>query len=232
MGRGLRLIVGCVATLLALGAGAPAYAARTSQDIRFTTSDGVSLQTTVSGEAPLAPRPTIVEFSPYGDNSGSFTPSPAYNLLLVQIRGTGDSDGRFDALGNRTQADVAEVLRWACRQPWSDGKLALNGFSASAITVYNSLHLALPCVRAAVLKSGTFELYRDLLWPGGVQNLAVGVGVLGLIGAPAAEQSPERVQRDPASTLDTVAGLGDAATSASNHPTLDAWWRERGFRGD
>src|SRR4051794_35717860 len=232
MGRGLRLIVGCVATLLALGAAAPAHAARTSQDIRFTASDGVSLQTTVTGEAPLAPRPTIVEFSPYGDDSGTFTPGPAYNFLLVQIRGTGDSDGRFDALGDRTQADVVEVLRWACHQPWSDGRLALNGFSASAIMVYNSLRVRLPCVRAAVLKSGTFELYRDLLWPGGIQNLAVGIGVLGLIGQPALEQGPDRLARNPPSGLDVAAGLADAGLSAGNHPTLDDWWRERGFRGD
>src|SRR4051794_18601251 len=232
MGRGLRLIVGCVATLLALGAAAPAHAARTSQDIRFTASDGVSLQTTVTGEAPLAPRPTIVEFSPYGDDSGTFTPGPAYNFLLVQIRGTGDSDGRFDALGDRTQADVVEVLRWACRQPWSDGNLALNGFSASAITVYHSLHLALPCVRAAVLKSGTFELYRDLLWPGGIHNFAVGLGVLGLISAPAVAQGGDRLRRNPGSTVDTATGINQAGNDAFTHSTLDSWWQERSFRGD
>src|SRR5436305_3354657 len=183
----------------ALAATSSAQAAQISQNVRFTASDGVSLQTTVSGEAPLLPRPTVVEFSPYGRNSGTLDPGPAFNFLLVQIRGTGDSDGTFDALGPRTQQDVQEILGWACHQPWSDGNLALNGFSASAITVYNSLHLALPCVRAAVLKSGTWELYRDLLWPGGVSNAAVGVGVLGLIGAPATEQGFDRLQRAPAS---------------------------------
>src|SRR3954451_23166823 len=232
MGRGLRLIVGCVATLVALVPAAPAHAARTSQDMRFTASDGVSLQTTLTGEAPLAPRPTIVEFSPYGDDSGTFTPGPAYNFLLVQIRGTGDSDGRFDALGDRTQADVVEVLRWACRQPWSDGNLALNGFSASAITVYHSLHLALPCVRAAVLKSGTFELYRDLLWPGGIHNFAVGLGVLGLISAPAVAQGGDRLSRNPGSTVDTATGINQAGNDAFTHSTLDSWWQERSFRGD
>jgi predicted acyl esterase len=228
----MRLILGFVVVLVVLVACAPARAAEASSDIRFTASDGVSLQTTITGTAPLAPRPVIVEFSPYGRASGSFTPGPDYNFLLVQIRGTGDSDGRFDALGDRTQADVAEVLRWACDQSWSDGRLALNGFSASAITVYNSLHLALPCVKAAVLKSGTFELYRDLLWPGGIHNLAVGLGVLGLIGGPATAQGPARLQRNPASSADTAAGLGEAGMNAFNHSTLDAWWRERGFRGD
>ncbi|MEA2471721.1 MAG: uncharacterized protein QOE38_2720, partial [Thermoleophilaceae bacterium] len=228
----MRLILWFVGVLVVLVACAPARAAEPSKDIRFTASDGVSLQTTVTGAAPLAPRPVIVEFSPYGRDSGSFTPGPDYNFLLVQIRGTGDSDGRFDALGDRTQADVAEVLRWACHQPWSDGRLALNGFSASAITIYNSLHLALPCVKAAVLKSGTFELYRDLLWPGGIDNFAVGLGVLGLIGGPAAAQSPSRVPRNPTSSADTLAGLNEAGMNASQHSTLDAWWCERGFRGD
>ena len=152
------------AVLLFLVLAAPVQAAT------ITMSDGVQLQATLTGTAPLAPRPTIVEFSPYGRNSETFRPSRAYNALLVQIRGTGDSGGQFDALGPRTQEDVAEVLRWACNQPWSGGTLGLNGFSASAITIYNSLHLPLPCVKAAVLKSGTHELYRDLIYPGGVNT--------------------------------------------------------------
>jgi predicted acyl esterase len=230
---GLRVVVCCVSALVVLIAAAPAQGAEVSQDIRFTASDGVSLQTTVTGEDPLAPRPTIVEFSPYGQNSGTFKPGPDYNSLLVQIRGTGDSDGRFDALGPRTQEDVSEVLRWACDQPWSDGNLGLNGFSASAITIYNSLHLPLPCVRAAVLKSGTFELYRDLLWPGGISNAVPGLGVLGLIGAPALAQGGDRLQRAPGTAPDIAAGLMDAGVQAGLlHPTLDSWWRERGFRGD
>ncbi len=207
---------------------APARAAQTTQQLGYTASDGVRLQATLTGEAPLAPRPVVVEFSPYGRNSGTLNGGPAYNHLLIQIRGTGDSAGRFDALGPRTQADVAEVLGWACRQPWSDGRLALNGFSASAITIYNSLHLQLPCVEAAVLKSGTFELYRDLLVPGAINNIVPAAGVMLLIGAPAAMQGPSHPETGP----DTTAGLLGAGLTALQHPTLDAWWRERGFRGD
>jgi len=217
------------AALLVLTA-VPARAA--SVDLPFTTSDGVRLATTISGAAPLTARPTIVEFSPYGRNSGTFAPSNAYNFLLVQIRGTGDSDGQFDALGPRTQQDVAEVLRWACAQSWSNGSLALNGFSASAITIYNSLHLPLPCVKAAVLKSGTFELYRDLIYPGAINNLVPDAGVMGLIGAPALEQSPARLQRAPASGLDTLSGLLGTGLNGLTHDTLDAYWRQRGFQGD
>jgi predicted acyl esterase len=230
----LRTLAAAGAAVASVAVFAPgAYAATTSQDARFTASDGVTLQATVTGQAPLTARPTVVEFSPYGRNSGTLDPGPDYNFVLVQIRGTGDSDGRFDALGPRTQQDVVEVLDWACHRPWSDGNLAVNGFSASAITIYNSLHHALPCVKAAVLKSGTLELYRDLLWPGGINNAVVGLGVLGLIGAPAIEQSPDRLRRAPASTADLAVGLVDAGVQGGLlHPTLDSWWQERGFRGD
>jgi len=222
-----------VIVTMALALVPPAGATTATLSKRVTMSDGVSLQATVTGEAPLIPRPLIVEFSPYGSGTGTTYDGPAYNYVLVQIRGTGDSDGRFDALGARTQRDVATTLRWACRQTWSNRRIGLNGFSASAITVYNSLHRRLPCVRTAALRSGTFELYRDLLWPGGVSNALPGLGVLGLIGAPAAAAAPGHLERNPVSNLDSAVGLTDTGLSAGlEHPTLDAFWRERGFRCD
>lgn len=201
-------------------------------DQRFTTSDGVELQTTLTSAGPVVARPTVIEFSPYGDNSQTLAVSPDYNYLLVQIRGTGDSDGSFDALGPTSQSDVVEVLDWACSQPFSDGRLALNGFSASAIVLYNSWHQELPCVEAAILKSGTHELYRDLLVPGGLLNLVPGAGVLALIGAPALIQGPDRLQRDPGSSLDVLGGLFTTGMNVLAHPSLDSWWEQRGWRGD
>jgi hypothetical protein len=231
--RRARIVLLAALAATALATAAPASAAQPTLTTRVPMSDGVTLQATVTGSSPLSPRPVIVEFSPYGTGSGTTNDGPAYNYLLVEIRGTGDSDGRFDALGQRTQLDVAQTLRWACHQPWSDGNLGLNGFSASAITVYNSLHLKLPCVRTAVLRSGTFELYRDLLWPGGVSNAVPGLAVLGLIGEPTLAEGGQRLQRAPVSSLDTAIGLTDAGLQAGEeHQTLDSWWRERGFRGD
>jgi putative CocE/NonD family hydrolase len=200
---------------------------------RFTASDGVELQTTLTSQGPVAAKPTVVEFSPYGRNSQTLTVGPDYNYLLVQIRGTGDSDGRFDALGPHSQRDVVEVLEWACSQPFSDGRLALNGFSASAIVLYNSWHQELPCVEAAIMKSGTHELYRDLLVPGGITNLVPGAGVIALIGGVALMQGPDRLVRDPQSSLDILQGLFDSGLNAGfKHPTLDTYWQQRGWRGD
>ena len=77
-----------------------------------------------------------------------------------------------------------------------------------------------------MLKSGTHELYRDLIYPGGVSNPRPGRGCHGgLIGAPAIAQSPARPEM--------LAGLLDAGLGGLEHSTLDAWWQPaRGIRGD
>jgi len=227
-----RTLASLLGLCLVLAGASPASAATEQQQFTVIASDGVELRVTVTGEAPLSPRPTVVEFSPYGRNSGTLAVGPEFNTALVQIRGTGDSDGSFDALGPRTQKDVHDVLEWACAQPWSGGQLAVNGFSASAITIYNSLHQELPCVKAMVLRSGTYSLYRDLLMPGGISNLGPAAGVMLLIGAPALAQSADRIN-DPASGLAILLGLLSAGLEGGfAHPTLDTWWKEREFRGN
>lgn len=203
------------------------------QEERVTVSDGVQLQTALTSQGPVTARPTVIEFSPYGPGSATFMPDANYNHLLVQLRGTGASSGGFDALGPRSQQDVTEVLQWACGQPWSNGRLGIHGFSASAIMIYNSMHLELPCVDTATLRSGTFELYRDLLVPGGVSNIVPGAAVILGIGALALAQGPNRLANDPLGSVDAVRGLLDSGLQAGFlHPTLDSFWQERGFRGD
>lgn len=216
---------------------APAAEAQVTRVLRVAMSDGVELEVKLGGRGPLVGgelpvRPVIAEFSPYAPGCCAEAAGPDFNYLQVHIRGTGLSNGTFDALGPRSQQDVAELLGWACSQPWSNGRLGLVGFSASAIVVYNSLHLQLPCVETAVLGSGTHELYRDLLYPGGVSNGLPALGVLGLIGAPLAAAVPERLVRNPLSTAPAALGMARLPIDYQSHPTLDSYWRERGFRGD
>lgn len=208
-------------------------AATTKTPVRITSTDGTSLAATLASPDLTTPRPTVVEFTPYGEGGAAFTVGPEYNYLTVQVRGTGDSDGSFDVLGPDSQKDVVASLQWACQQPWSNGDLALAGFSASSIIIFNSLHQQLPCVKAAVLRSGTFELYRDLLSPGGVPNSVPGLAVLAGIGGLALAQGQQRLSRNPASVVDVITGLISSGFNAGLlHPTLDKFWAERGFRGN
>jgi putative CocE/NonD family hydrolase len=226
-----------VAILTVANAPAAPAAEQVNRDLRVAMSDGVQLEVKLGGRGPLVDgqlpaRPVIVEFSPYAPGCCAEAAGTDFNYLQVHIRGTGLSNGGFDALGPRSQQDVAELLGWACSQPWSIGRLGLLGFSASAIIVYNSLHIDLPCVESAVLGSGTHELYRDLLYPGGVSNGLPALGVLGLIGAPTVAALPDRLARDPLSVAPVALGMAPMPVDYQSHPTLDSYWRERGFRGD
>ncbi|MFT4050413.1 MAG: CocE/NonD family hydrolase [Solirubrobacterales bacterium] len=205
-----------------------ASAADITQTATFKTSDGKSLHTILKGAEPLQPRPTIVEVTPYALTEESATFGDGYNRLIVHARGTGKSNGQWNAVGPRDQQDVSEVLGWACQQPWSNGHLGLLGFSASAIAVYNSLRLPLPCVDAAAVGAGSIDLYRDLLYPGGIPNLvptvAVGLGVLAPMGAAKLEQT------NVADAAEAAAGILGIGWNWLTRPTEDSWWTDHNVK--
>ena len=87
-------------------------------------------------------------------------------------------------------------------------------------------------MRTAVLWAGTHELYRDLMYPGGIPNAIPAAGVLGLIGGMYVASLPARLQHDPDSILDGVRGFGDTIEGYLRHPTSDRFWRERSLNGD
>ncbi|MDP9140750.1 MAG: CocE/NonD family hydrolase [Pseudomonadota bacterium] len=211
-----------------------------TQTIKFTASDGIELSAFVSSSTEdFRARPLIVEFTPYGSSSfaqqfsapASFgnTFGTAYNHVIVNARGTGSSNGVWTAIGPRDQLDVAEFLAWACEQPWSDGRIGLFGFSASAIAVYNAIHQPLACVKAASLLAGTSDLYRDLLYPGGILNLAPATVVALGVGAPFLQQTASGVFAGEPVSEALLTGLGMLGLDVGIllHTSLDDYWAER-----
>jgi predicted acyl esterase len=233
VGRGKLAVSLCLALLDVVGAGS-AHAALVTHDLWYTASDGVKLHATLGGAPSIAKRPLIVEDTPYGVLNGiSVFAGSAYNYIELQWRGTGQSGGALSTTGSRDQTDLAEFLGWACQQPWSNGRIGLYGFSASSIVVYNSMHEHLPCVKAAALMSGTVDLYRDLLWIGGIQNSVPGAYVEGAIFGPWFADTPGRTEQQPvAGTPDGAAGYVTAPADVQAHLTEDSYWRDRTFRGD
>lgn len=211
----------------------PAAAAATAtRSLAIQVSDGVTLRGTLLGAAPLQARPLVMEFTPYGQPTyAGLYAGPDFNYLTVYDRGTGDSGGAWNMMGDRSDADIAEVMDWACHQSWSSGAIALQGFSASAIAAYNAMRNPLPCLKTTVLGAGTYSIYRDLVYIGGIPNAAV-LPVVGTgIGAGYLENLPARLQADPASTPTSLAGLDILAPIMANQ-TEDAFWTERVFGGD
>lgn len=224
------LLAAAVLGALALpAAGAQAAPPFVTQDIAFTADDGTVLHATVGGFGDLSARPIIIEDSPYDPGCCHTFAGEAYNYLTLHWRGTGKSGGSFAATGTRDQKDLAQFVNWACEQPWSDGRAGLYGFSASAIVVYNSMHLPMPCVKAAALMSGTVDLYRDLLYIGGINNTVPGLAVAGNIGGP--WLSEQRDNRDPAAFATGAQGHLMAPVDVASHKTHDEFWQERTLKG-
>ena len=57
-----------------------------------------------------------------------------YAQLTVDARGTGSSEGQWNAFDAREDKDAAEVMTWAHRQPWSNGSTAMTGASYMGIS--------------------------------------------------------------------------------------------------
>ncbi|MGH8505625.1 MAG: CocE/NonD family hydrolase [Stenotrophobium sp.] len=218
-------------------------AAMQTQPLTFQTSDNVALRAYISGvkaegAADFPARPLIVEFSPYAPTSFQASVGqifgPAYNYIEVNARGTGLSGGVWGAVGPNDQRDVSEFLAWACKQPWSNGHIGLYGFSASAIAIYNSLHLPLDCVDAASLMAGSDDLYRDLLYPGGMFNLGPAAIVAFGVGVPLMADSFGTAASGslPVSQLQSGVGLLGLFADILSHTTEDAYWTERTERRD
>ena len=230
---GIRGIGAAAAALAVLAAAAaPASAAQEVRELEFEASDGVVLHATVSGEAPLVPRPLIVEYSPYGQGPGGPPVGPKFNYVQVHARGTGLSGGAWNIMGPREQRDIVESLRWFCDQQWSSGRIGLYGFSASAIAAYNAMRRPrLPCVKAAALLAGTSSIYRDLIFIGGMPNLVPATVVVTAIGSAFLANLPGRLGDRPQSVIEASAGVTEALAAFLAHPTEDAYWRERSFPG-
>jgi uncharacterized protein len=99
-----------------------------------------------------------------------------YTQVVVDVRGTGFSQGKWDVFQSREQADTVEVIDWAARQRWSNGKIGMSGVSYSAINQLQAANKNPPALRAIFPVEPGGDLIRDIVAPGG----ALGVGFLPL----------------------------------------------------
>jgi predicted acyl esterase len=60
--------------------------------------------------------------------TGYFVPK-GYAVVMMDLRGTGKSDGCLDHLGPKDAQDLKDVVEWAAAQPWSNGRVGMTGHS-------------------------------------------------------------------------------------------------------
>jgi predicted acyl esterase len=77
--------------------------------------------------ARIMPQPLDATGKPQG-LAGYFAPR-GYAVVMMDLRGTGKSQGCLDHLGQNDASDLKTVIEWAASQPWSNGRVGMVGHS-------------------------------------------------------------------------------------------------------
>jgi len=160
-----------------------------------------------------------------------------YVIIRVDSRGCGRSPGYVDLWSPREAKDFFNCIEWAGIQPWSNGKVGLNGISYYAMNQWQVASLQPPHLKAMCIWEGAADFYRDLSHHGGIfttflpnwydmQIIPVqhGVGKKGY---------RSRVNGDFVSGPETLTDeeLGNNRSDYGNetfsHPLDDEYWKSR-----
>jgi putative CocE/NonD family hydrolase len=168
------------------------YEVSVHRDVRIPTGDRAA---TLSGDLFLPvteePVPLLLTVLPYRRDVTALTGSPVerwfaargYASLLLDIRGTGSSDGTARPPFDPAEADDAlAAIAWAGQQPWCDGGIGMWGGSYGALLTMRTASLRPPGLRAIIAVQGPTDPELDFVHPGGSPgSFAVASWVAGML---------------------------------------------------
>ena len=108
--------------------------------------------------------------------TGWESPDPAfwvmrgYAVINADVRGAGTSEGVGELFSDQEALDYYDLIEWAAAQPWSSGRVGLDGVSYLAISQYKVAALQPPHLAAICPWEGFSDVYRDFARPGGVRE--------------------------------------------------------------
>jgi putative CocE/NonD family hydrolase len=115
--------------------------------------------------------PAIFNYCPYfsrlftrlGDDTRfPYYAAHGYACVRVDIRGSGDSDGKpIDEYVKQEQDDGVEIIKWIAAQPWCSSAVGMEGISWSG---FSSLQVAArrpPALKAIITHCSTDDRYAD-----------------------------------------------------------------------
>ena len=98
----------------------------------------------------------------------NFYVSRGYVHVILNVRGTGKSEGYYDFLGRQEIQDVYDAIEWLAKQPWSNGNVGMFGPSYFTMVQKRVAALNPPSLKCVFAMYGLTDLYRDLDYHGGI----------------------------------------------------------------
>jgi uncharacterized protein len=160
-----------------------------------------------------------------------------YVCVRIDSRGAGRSEGKVDPWSAREARDFHDCIEWAAGQPWSNGKVGINGVSYYAVNAWQVAALQPPHLSAICVWEGGADFYRDFIRQGGilctflfhwyrlqVKSVQNGVGERGFRSRVTGE-----LVAGPVTLPDEelAANRVDFERDIKAHPLDDAWYRSR-----
>lgn len=176
---------------------------------------GCGLTLPARGSAPAGGRfPVVIDnTTPYGpayERTDDFWAPRGYAYLSCNPRGTMSSlqaapqtAGTSDPFSPQEARDWYDMVEWAAKQSWSNGRVGMTGYSYGGISTYLAASQRPPHLVAIAPGAAFHDSYDDIFYPGGIRGLDVQGWEAGLSSAP---------QRNPA---------------YRQHPLRDRFWAER-----
>ena len=215
-------------------------AIRVTENIWIPMADGTRLAARLFLPADAAQHPcgVVLEYLPYrkrdgyryrDDVAGAALAKAGIGMIRVDIRGTGDSDGRIiDEYEAPEVADCAALLSWIAAQPWCNGKVGMRGISYGSFTALQAASRGHPALKAIVSTCGTEQRYADdVHYRGGClidDQWSWAMEWQVVLRAP---PDPEIVGKDKwrAMWLDRLAATGPLTIDWNQHQRDDAKWQ-------
>lgn len=191
------------------------------------------------GQGAEGRKPAVLSFYPYHKDGligaqchGCFKQLAAngYHALLVDLRGTGQSDGvSVDSLDPLVPGDLHDTVEWVAAQPWCDGNVGVWGISYGGLTSLAAGAARPPHLRAIVPIMGVTDSYTNLAFPGGRTNMSGMFGAwMGMMQSmsllpPIRSEDAGRGERLWRERLEAHVPYLVAATE---HRLIDDYWRQ------
>ncbi|GHJ89975.1 hypothetical protein NliqN6_6377 [Naganishia liquefaciens] len=95
-----------------------------------------------------------------------------YAIASVDARGSGNSDGNVELLGNQDAEDGHDVVELLAKLPFCNGNVGFAGNSALAISQYFIAATQPPSLKAIAPWEGLGDMYREQFNRGGIYNIS------------------------------------------------------------
>jgi len=130
-----------------------------------------------------------------------------YAVINIDIRGIGFSGGYNEQFGRQDGEDGYDFIEWCAEQPWCNGRVAMAGSSALAISQWHIAAQQPPHLACIAPWEGMSDMYRESLYEGGIPCIQfTNFATAGSCG---------------------INGIDDQGAMALRYPLMNAYWENK-----